>query len=176
MKALVVAGGDPNVRDEFGIHEAASCSRIVRPSSTCTEAIKVLVDAGSGPNERIGERGGDHAGATPLHFAARYGTAESVRVLIAAGGDPNARNLHGETPLHRWASSPFLQRNGGPVGPLLDAGADATARNAAGETAWDILQKNENLDDVKRSDDYWRLNDARFGRPPTAERTEPDAR
>ena len=95
-------------------------------------------------------------------------------MLIAAGGDPNARNLHGETPLHRWASSPFLRKSGGAVGALLDAGADATARNAAGETPRDVLQKNENLDGVKGSDDYWRLNDARFGRRPTAEPGEPD--
>jgi hypothetical protein len=59
---------------------------------------------------------------------------------------------------------------------LLDAGADATARNAEGETPWDALQSNRNLDDVKESDDYWRLNDARFGRPPSADPGESDLR
>lgn len=137
----------------------------------------MLVAAGADPNARVGHDGEEHAGATPLHFVARYGTAESVRVLTAAGGDPNARNLLGDTALHRWASAwatNWQTYQQGTVGALLDAGADATARNAAGETPWDILHKNELLEKVRGSDDYWRLNDARFKGPRPAEPGEPD--
>ncbi len=36
---------------------------------------------------------------TPLHYAALYGSAESVRLLLAAGADPNALNKSQTTPL-----------------------------------------------------------------------------
>ena len=45
---------------------------------------------------------------------------------------------------------------------LLDAGADATRRNAQEQTPWDLATTNENL---KGSDAYWRLNEARFEAP-----------
>lgn len=41
----------------------------------------------------------DRAGWSALHFAALYGTVDSVRVVLGAGGDPNAQNLAGVTPV-----------------------------------------------------------------------------
>jgi ankyrin repeat protein len=52
------------------------------------------------------ERGDDvraqfaEAGGTALHFAARMGHVEIVRLLLRMGGDALARNAHGNTPLH----------------------------------------------------------------------------
>jgi ankyrin repeat protein len=37
--------------------------------------------------------------ATPLHYAALYGSLESLKILLDKGADPNARNLSGATPL-----------------------------------------------------------------------------
>src|SRR6185295_9323627 len=44
----------------------------------------------------------DKRGGTPLHYAAAYGTAEAVRMLLAAGANINARNDFEATPL-MWA-------------------------------------------------------------------------
>jgi len=43
-------------------------------------------------------------GETPLHYAATYGSVESVRILLDHGADPNARNRSGATPLISGAS------------------------------------------------------------------------
>lgn len=42
-------------------------------------------------------------GETPLHRAAAVGTADTVRLLLAAGADKRARDAHGDTAL-AWAS------------------------------------------------------------------------
>jgi len=76
---------------------------------------------------------------------------ETVRVLLAAGADPNARNRAGnkkwdgsqpwvtnqETPLHFAAGSWDEEI----VGQLLDAGADKTLTNDLGETPFDWAVK-----------------------------------
>lgn len=42
-------------------------------------------------------------GETPLHRAAAFGNEEDIRLLLAAGGDVEARDVNGDTPL-TWAS------------------------------------------------------------------------
>ncbi len=59
---------------------------------------------------------------TPLHYAARFGTPETVTIL-------------------------------------LDAGADAAMKDVDGKTPFDLAEENE---DLKGTDTYWALNDARF--------------
>ena len=75
--------------------------------------------------------GGD-SGYTPLHYAAREGHAECVRVLLASGANANARTrAGGATPLHRAAFTGEATC----VRLLLDGGADPCARDADGESA-----------------------------------------
>ena len=72
----------------------------------------------------------DKYGATPLHYAARYGTSEIVAALLDAGADPKARDKWGQTPMHRAAryATPAT------VAALVAAGADPNARDEDGRT------------------------------------------
>jgi ankyrin repeat protein len=44
----------------------------------------------------------DQAGSTLLHHAAGFGSGDTMRLLVDAGADVNAKNRRGSTPLH-WA-------------------------------------------------------------------------
>ncbi|HJZ96288.1 MAG TPA: ankyrin repeat domain-containing protein, partial [Candidatus Solibacter sp.] len=71
----------------------------------------------------------DKRGTTPLHYAAAYGSAESVRVLLAAGADVNARNDFEATPLMWSVTEPEKVRM------LVAKGADFNAKSKMGRTA-----------------------------------------
>ena len=43
----------------------------------------------------------NEGGMTPLHWAAVFGTAETVTALLAAGADPRARDESGEIPFDK---------------------------------------------------------------------------
>ena len=137
--ALLGAGADPNARTNNGntpLHNAKSI-----------EAVTMLLEAGADPNARR------ESGWTPLHSAS---TAEVVTALLEAGADLEARaGLFGSTPLHRAA------RNGtaAMVTALLAAGADPHVRDSDGKLPFDYAEDN---DELKGTDAYWKLNDARF--------------
>jgi ankyrin repeat protein len=67
-------------------------------------------------------------GATPLMYAVLYGDAESVRLLLEAGADPNARNETGATAL-LWAVDDLDKTR-----LLLKNKADPNARSDDGRT------------------------------------------
>jgi ankyrin repeat protein len=67
-------------------------------------------------------------GSTPLMYAVLYGDADSVRLLLEAGADPNIRNEAGATAL-LWAVDDLEKTR-----LLLKAGADANARSNDGRT------------------------------------------
>lgn len=68
-------------------------------------------------------------GSRPLHRAAAAGNAAIVRMLLAAGANPNAENtLHGFTPLHSAAASGSADC----VEALIAAGADIHAKDRYG--------------------------------------------
>jgi hypothetical protein len=94
---------------------------------------------------------GDRYGTrTALHVVADWpgyfpNGPEVVRILVAAGADPNARQPGEETPLHWAASSDDVHV----AAALIDAGADVNAPdgtigtpvgNAVGYACWDVAR------------------------------------
>ena len=69
-----------------------------------------------------------------LREAASRGEVEALEGILAAGADPNAPNLGGNTALHyaAWADSPRA------VAALIAAGANPELRNVYGATPLDI--------------------------------------
>ncbi|WP_420454304.1 ankyrin repeat domain-containing protein [Rubrivirga sp.] len=72
-------------------------------------------------------------GATPLALAARFGHADAVGRLLAAGADPDRRSVD------RYHATPLMQAvaggHGEAVDLLLAAGAEVDARDRYGRTA-----------------------------------------
>ena len=106
------------------------------------------LQAGADPNAR------DKRGWTPLHLAAMSATGEVVTALLEAGANLEARG-DGQTPLH-WAA---MFGTGEAVTALLEAGADPNARDNDGKLPFYYAEDNDQL---KGTDAYWKLNDARF--------------
>ena len=62
-----------------------------------------MINAGADVNARI------EGGWTPLHMAAAFGTAETVKFLLAIGADVNAQSYDGVTPANLAHNNPKLR-------------------------------------------------------------------
>jgi ankyrin repeat protein len=71
----------------------------------------------------------DRRGNTPLQYAAGFGTAEAIRLLLDGGADVNSRNGFEATPLI-WAAGNLAKTR-----LLIERGADVNARTRQGRTA-----------------------------------------
>ena len=103
--------------------------------------VKVLLE--SGANAKMASR---PAGFTALHSAvsddAGEVTKDIVRMLIDAGGDPNARSATDGTPVHTAAFTgnlPVLEM-------LLDAGGDPQAPDKKGHSPLDVARERGNTE------------------------------
>jgi ankyrin repeat protein len=65
---------------------------------------------------------------TPLHYAALFGSTDAVRIILDAGGDPNARNKSQATPLM------FAAYNFDKTRLLVEKRADVDAKASEGST------------------------------------------
>ena len=154
VTALLEAGADPNTRSPRGTTPLHMVAKMWYPTQQggAAEVIAVLIEAGADLEAREDSLG---TGQTPLHSAAGFGTAETVTALLEAGANPTARNDNGQTPLHVAAEFGTAET----VTALLESGVDPNVRNNDGELPVDHAEDNEQL---RGTDAYWRLNDARF--------------
>lgn len=72
----------------------------------------------------------DRGGRCPLHYAALENDVQKVDALLAAGADPNARDLEGFTALHFAAQQWSVEA----AQILLDRGADVDPVNKYGNS------------------------------------------
>lgn len=165
---LLEHGADPNVQDAgyTPLHWAANTWEgdlsnpvfgFADPISGIADRqakldlVKALLAHGAKPNTRMTLRrmpifvGGytEPAGATPFFLASSVADVEVMRLLLAAGADPNLSTESGTTPLmaaagvnRKLAESPVTEDQSlEAVTLLLELGADARHVSASGENA-----------------------------------------
>ena len=96
---------------------------------------------------------------TPLHYAALYGSVESVRILLDVGLDPNARTLAQATPLmfaaYNLEKTRLLVEKGGDVNAKAKDGSTplwvAAGTLANERTVRYLLEKGANPKEIRRS-------------------------
>jgi ankyrin repeat protein len=94
--------------------------------------LKALQSLAAGKNAGLT----DDRGRTPLMYAAGTGTVEAMKILLAAGADPNAADSFGATPLI------FGIRDIAKVRLLLDAGARVNDKSKQDQTALIVAAAN----------------------------------
>lgn len=90
----------------------------------------------------------DSLGQTPLHiWASTPGDIKTAEILIKHGANINAREPHGDTPLH-YAMTAFLGSNEA-ISYLLKNGAKKDAKNNNGKTPSDYARKGGHPERIK---------------------------
>lgn len=84
----------------------------------------------------------DWLGRTPLFYAARFGYAENVQILLQRGADVNAADKQGMTPLYAAA---WFGHDACVEALLQVSGIDINHETVAGETAYHAAKINEHL-------------------------------
>jgi uncharacterized protein len=93
------------------------------------EAAEELLRAGADPNAVAN----NPMTVAVINSAAASGRADLVKMVLAAGGNPNARQMAGYTALHAAAAHDNVEM----AQALLDAGADASLLSDDGQAAAD---------------------------------------
>jgi ankyrin repeat protein len=145
---LLGHGADPNAADSLG-----RTSLFLAMEGRNPEVVRLLLKHGAKANiatalpadpslrtvNNIKNGPPSNSGVTPLHQAAAYGPVESVRLLLQAGANVNARDGRQLGPLTfalaTEYSSPEIVRT------LIQAGADTNVADNFGETPLDWAEK-----------------------------------
>lgn len=96
LEFLIARGADLNIvsRHAMGVtalHAGLFGGRV--------EAARILIEAGAEVTPKRGGTGWPRAGWTALHYCASFGFADLIRAIIDRGGDVNALDDEGRTPL-----------------------------------------------------------------------------
>ena len=136
-------GGDASTAPEAE-RPATPSSPATTSDSASDEVIDIWTPAAMGEvatlKARLATAGDPNAldptfGVSALEWAADFGKADAMKVILEAGGDPDVRSLERGTPL---IGAAFLGRPEC-VRLLLEAGADPKAKNKDGITPLDAL-------------------------------------
>lgn len=141
LRRLLEDGEEPNQRDAQGITALmwAQSRRSERKSATMTED---LLAAGADVEAE------DNWGRTALGWAALHGNEQGVRLLLAAGADPERSSAASEDEADRgrtalmWAAQADSTRT---AALLIEAGASAAKRDARGMSARDYARRLKSL-------------------------------
>lgn len=109
--------------------------------------------------------------ATPLHYAALYGSPEAINVLLEAGADPNVRNSSGATPLvlaaFDFARTRLLVEHGAAVNAATNQGLTpllvASAAHGNVATVRYLLDKGADLHTTTKEGEDALMRAAGFG-------------
>jgi ankyrin repeat protein len=110
---------------------SASSVRAAQPTSPANPTIFQAIRANdlAAVKRRIADvNAASERKATPLIYAAAFGSVEAMRILIEAGADVNARNAFDATALI-WCASDLAK-----VRLLVEKGADVNAKSKQGKT------------------------------------------
>lgn len=147
IRLFLEAHVDPNTLNSEGETPIYWLMGHSEPNATNKEALvreclRLLVSHGADINRHDFR---DYPGYTVLHFSARFLYTRDVALLCEFGGDVNAQDDQGNSPLHlaaaegtgtarqlEWEST---------LRELIKCGADITIKNDAGELAIDVAKK-----------------------------------
>jgi hypothetical protein len=141
VQALVAAGADLNAPNGQGM-----CALNAAAASDEPELVKWLLAHGANPNQHAKCGENECRGATPLSEAARVGSVEVAKMLLAAGADIAAEddlatvlaNLNGRVEVFK-----FLKAAGGrewPEHPVVHLGLPHGAKPAGTDVAADTIE------------------------------------
>jgi ankyrin repeat protein len=140
MKMLLAKGAEPDARNARG-----ESPLIFATKCKCEGAVRVLlekrVDVNVANTSFNSVRNGpiEQVKLTPLHRAVALGTLQTVRDLLAAGANVNARDGRACTPMHFAVATE--RQNADLVRTLIRAGADVNVRDKYQETPLDWAEK-----------------------------------
>ena len=116
--------------------------------------LQQLLEEGHSPNTTGGTscwlRGASEIPTrTPLHYAAKYGHLDCIRLLLKYGADPNSKDGDGYTPLHYLCQlyNPHQDHHDSlyqSVTSFVQCGADFRAKTNSGKTPLEIAQTQKN--------------------------------
>ena len=117
VKELINAGADVDERDSND--ETALIHAVMSDSA---RVVGCLIDEGAAVDAQVGD-----GAYTALHYAALLSATDALRECVRRGGDVNARDRLGRTPLH-------LVRDVEAVRALIEVGADPNSQDNDGNT------------------------------------------